>query len=71
MTEKFKGQVKWFDNSRGYGFLCKEGDEETEYFVHYSVIIMEGYKTLMADQEVTFLLKDTDKGIQAIDVAPV
>ena len=71
MTEKFKGQVKWFASERGYGFLCKEGDEEIEYFVHYSAIVMEGYKSLAADQEVTFLLKDTDKGIQAVDVTPV
>lgn len=71
MPEKMKGKVRWFDNSRGYGFICKEGDDETEYFVHYSAVVVEGYKTLAADQEVTFLLKNTDKGIQAVDVTPV
>lgn len=70
MSEKMRGKIKWFCNQRGYGFLCKEGDD-AEYFVHYSAIVIEGYKTLAADQEVTFVLKETDKGIQAADVTPV
>ena len=55
---------------RGYGFLFKEGDEETEYFVHYSYIDMEGYKTLKAGQTVEFDMVETDKGIQAHAVTP-
>ena len=53
-----------------YGFLFKEGDEETEYFVHYSYIDMEGYKTLKAGQTVEFDMVETDKGIQAHAVTP-
>ena len=69
MSEKVNGLVKWFSNDRGYGFCTVEGDSsETEYFVHYSSIIMEGYKTLKAKQEVTFVLADTDKGIQATEL---
>ena len=55
---------------RGYGFVLKDGDESTEYFVHYSYIQMEGYKTLRAGQNVTFMLIETDKGIQAQEIIP-
>jgi CspA family cold shock protein len=69
MSDKVNGHVKWFSGDRGYGFCTIDGDEnETEYFIHYSVIKMEGYKTLKAKQPITFVLKDTDKGVQAADV---
>jgi len=55
---------------RGYGFVLKEGDESTEYFVHYSYIDMQGYKTLRAGQKVTFVLVETDKGTQAQEIIP-
>ena len=47
-----------------------DGDETSEYFVHYSYIQMEGYKTLRAGQKVTFKLVQTDKGVQAQEVIP-
>lgn len=69
--ERFEGFVKWFNADRGYGFIKKDGDpEDKEYFVHYSYINMEGYKTLKANQRVSFILVDTDKGVQAQDVIP-
>lgn len=68
--ERVSGIVKWFNAERGYGFVLKEGDEETEYFVHYSYINMEGYKTLRAGQNVTFMLIETDKGVQAQEIIP-
>lgn len=69
--ERFEGFVKWFNADRGYGFIQKDGDSENkEYFVHYSYINMEGYKTLKANQRVSFLLVDTEKGVQAQDVIP-
>lgn len=55
---------------RGYGFVLKDGDESTEYFVHYSYIQMDGYKTLRAGQKVTFVLVETDKGTQAQEIVP-
>lgn len=70
MGERFSGIVKWFNNERGFGFIIKDGDEDTEYFVHYTSVIMDGYKTLKTGQEVSFELKDTDKGIQAFNVKP-
>lgn len=69
MSERVNGIVKWFSNDRGYGFCVVDGDEtETEYFVHYSSVSMDGYKTLRPKQPVTFLLTDTDKGVQATEV---
>jgi CspA family cold shock protein len=64
------GIVKWFNAERGYGFILKDGNEDEEYFVHYSYIDMEGYKTLKAGQNVTFDLIETEKGVQAQNVAP-
>ena len=71
MADRISGKIKWFSNDRGYGFALVDGDvENTEYFVHYSSIDMDGYKTLKANQAVTFILKDTDKGVQATEVVP-
>jgi cold shock protein len=55
---------------RGFGFVLKDGDEENEYFFHYSYIQMDGYKTIKAGQRVSFVLVETDKGVQAQDVIP-
>jgi CspA family cold shock protein len=71
MVEKIDGIVKWFNNDRGYGFVYEEEMDTEEYFVHYSAINVSGYKTLTDGQAVTFALKITDKGTQAIDVTPV
>jgi cold shock protein len=61
------GTVKWFNNAKGYGFiLADEGGEDL--FAHYSVIAMEGYKTLKAGQQVTFEVIKGDKGLHAIDI---
>ena len=69
MSERVNGIVKWFSNDRGYGFCLVDGDAEgTEHFVHYSSITMDGYKSLKAKQPVTFVLKKTDKGVQATEV---
>jgi len=68
--ERVSGEVKWFNAERGFGFITMDGDETSEYFVHYSYIQMEGYKTLRAGQKVTFKLVQTDKGVQAQEVIP-
>lgn len=60
------GKVKWFNDAKGYGFITtKDG---AEFFVHYSNIIMNGRKTLKEGQKVSFNIKDTGKGHNAIDV---
>ena len=61
-----RGTVKWFNNLKGYGFLCDE--EGKEVFVHYSGLNMEGYKTLSEGQEVEFEIIQGEKGPQAVNV---
>jgi cold shock protein len=73
---KLNGIVKWFDNGKGYGFINplkndNDIDESKEYFVHFSSIKIDGFKTLQPDQKVSFSLKESDKGNQAIEVCPI
>jgi len=68
MAKLETGLVKWFNDARGYGFLQETEDSTEEYFVHFSAIDMDGFKTLKAGQKVSYTLKDTDKGIQAVNV---
>jgi CspA family cold shock protein len=70
MSKRVRGTVKWFNDARGYGFILDDGDGE-EYFVHFSSITMNGFKTLKEGQAVEFKLVQTDKGIQAADVVAV
>jgi cold shock protein len=68
-SKRVDGKVKWFNAERGYGFIVEDGDkDEVEYFVHYSYIDMEGYKSLKVNQKVSFVLVQTEKGPQAQDV---
>ena len=60
------GKVKWFNNSKGYGFIEKEGGGDV--FVHYTAIQGDGFKTLNEGQLVEFELSQGDKGPQAINV---
>jgi len=63
------GKVKWFNNSKGYGFIEQEG--VGDIFVHYSAIQGMGFKTLREGQEVEFEVKDGPKGLQAENVTKV
>ncbi|MCL4170524.1 UNVERIFIED_CONTAM: hypothetical protein GTU68_041630 [Idotea baltica] len=56
------GVVKWFNNAKGYGFILAEEDQ-SDVFVHYSSIEMNGYKTLKAGQEVSFSAAPGPKGM--------
>jgi cold shock protein len=60
------GRVKWFNESKGYGFIERDGEDDV--FVHYSVIEGEGFKTLKEGQVVEFEVKDGPKGAQATNV---
>lgn len=61
-----KGTVKWFNNSKGYGFISDENGKDV--FVHYSGLAMEGFKTLEEGQAVEFDIVDGAKGPQATNV---
>jgi cold shock protein len=67
--EVAKGKVKWFNNSKGYGFIARE--DGPDVFVHYSAIHAEGYKTLDEGMEVEFEIKEGPKGPQAENVVRV
>lgn len=62
-----KGRVKWFNGSKGYGFITRE-DGGADVFVHFSAIVGEGYKTLEEGSEVEFEVTQGQKGPQAVNV---
>lgn len=64
------GVVKWFNNAKGFGFINADG-MTTDIFVHYSVIEMDGYRTLKAGQKVNFERRYSERGTQATKIIPV
>lgn len=66
MTDRVSGTVKWFNNSKGFGFIARESGDDV--FVHFRAIRGEGYKSLQEGQSVEFELHDSDKGLQAQEV---
>ena len=62
------GKVKWFNPTKGYGFI-KPDDGGEDLFVHHSSIQGEGYKSLKEDQSVTLDVEDGEKGPQATNVS--
>ena len=69
MAERESGTVKWFNTTKGYGFI--ERDQGEDIFVHYSAIRGEGYRSLTEGQRVEFTVVQGDKGPQAQDVAVI
>ena len=63
------GKVKWFNNTKGYGFI--EYSDSEDIFVHYSAIDIDGYKTLSEGDIVSYELLKTEKGLQAKKVLQV
>ncbi len=70
MSERYTGTVKWFNAAKGYGFIGRE-DGENDIFVHYSAIVMDGYRRLREGQKVEFSIEQGAKGLQAANVTPV
>jgi len=66
MSERITGTVKWFDASRGYGFVARDGG--TDVFVHQSAIQTEGYRSLTEGQRVEFEVEQGPKGAKASNV---
>ncbi len=61
-----QGQVKWFNDAKGYGFITQEGGEDV--FVHYSAIQAQGFKSLAEGDKVEFEVTRGPKGLQAANV---
>lgn len=64
-----KGTVKWFNASKGYGFLSQENGEDV--FVHYSALQGDGYKSLNEGEAVEFEVTNGPKGLQAASVVKI
>jgi CspA family cold shock protein len=64
-----EGTVKWFDDRKGFGFVGRENGEDV--FVHFSNVNMEGFKSLEQGDKVSFDVKKTDRGLQAVNVVKV
>ena len=69
MSDKLKGKVKWFNQSKGYGFISHDGGDDL--FVHFSEIQGDGFKTLAENQEVEFEMGEGEKGPVAKAVTPL
>jgi CspA family cold shock protein len=67
MSERVNGTVKWFNESKGYGFIQRESGPDV--FVHHSAIRGEGFRNLQEGQNVEFNVEQGPKGLQATDVA--
>jgi len=69
MSEVVTGTVKFFNDTKGFGFL--EQENGVDVFVHFSAIVKEGYKSLEQGQKVQFTITDGEKGLQAVNVSPL
>ena len=69
MSERETGTVKWFNASKGYGFIERQGGPDV--FVHFSAIESDGYRSLQEGQRVEFSIEKGPKGLQAARVVPV
>ena len=66
MATREVGKVKWFNATKGFGFI--ERDEGDDVFVHYRAINAKGYRSLEEGQKVDFTITQSNKGLQAEDV---
>lgn len=63
-----KGSVKWFNDTKGFGFITPDDAPSTDVFAHYSAVQSEGFKSLSEGQRVTFELITGPKGPQALNI---
>jgi len=69
MAVREKGTVKWFNNSKGFGFIQR--DKGDDVFVHFKSITGDGYKSLEEGQRVEFVVSQGQKGLQAEEVTVI
>lgn len=66
MAERKTGSVKWFNSTKGFGFIQQESGDDV--FVHFKAIVGDGYKSLEENDKVEYSVTDGAKGLQASDV---
>ncbi len=66
MTERETGTVKWFNDSKGFGFISREVGDDV--FVHHSAVEGEGFRSLQENQQVEFSVEQGPKGLRAVSV---
>ncbi|GAP06861.1 cold-shock DNA-binding protein family [Anaerolinea thermolimosa] len=71
MSDRYVGTVKWFNATKGYGFIGRDDNNGDDVFVHFSAIEMEGYRSLKQGQKVEFEIEQGPKGLQAAHVTPI
>jgi cold shock protein len=71
MSDRLTGTVKWFNATKGYGFIGRDDNGGDDVFVHFSSIQMEGYRALKQGQKVEFEVEQGPKGLQAANVTAV
>ncbi|MBE3659192.1 cold-shock protein [Vibrio navarrensis] len=64
MSNKLTGSVKWFNETKGFGFISPENGGE-DLFVHFQSIASTGFKTLLEGQKVSYVVEQGKKGLQA------
>ena len=69
MSVTVQGTVKWFNESKGYGFIAQENGPDV--FAHFSAITGSGFKTLTEGQQVEFVITQGQKGLQAENITPL
>ncbi len=69
MSDRISGTVKWFNGSKGFGFIAP--DEGEDVFVHYTAIAGEGFRSLEEGQRVEFSITESPKGLQASEVVVI
>ncbi|QYO72161.1 cold-shock protein [Vibrio cholerae] len=67
MSIKSTGSVKWFNETKGFGFLSQDNGGD-DVFVHFNSIVSTGFKTLAEGQKVSYLVEKGKKGLQAAEV---
>ncbi|AKB07156.1 cold-shock protein [Vibrio cholerae] len=67
MSNKSTGSVKWFNETKGFGFLSQDNGGD-DVFVHFNSIVSTGFKTLAEGQKVSYLVEKGKKGLQAAEV---